>query len=432
MAVASSRNSITVASIAVSRDASDAASSSREPSPASTIPEDQELEPPRDLNHEPEPVSEPVPESVPESVPEPVREPERDHDVEMDDANGVVAAPTESPVPFPITAGPVITSNLGHDDAVLIPPARNGYEKSNLDEITVRQLYEDMSAYNYDLSFCRAQLEEDDLTPQESRTFQLRILDLGHQIRHCQHRIETLRISMRGKPLRGSYGVTTSFPANHASVGPTSNGAAITNGNSKPLLKRTNTNTSISTPVAPTPSNKRPASHLNESTTNHQDENTKPNGTPIVSKRSKTHQSEPASPPDHDTSIHTNGADGDNLALQRLGYWKCRLCEAPKYLLAGSGRSPAMPCKWPLKDISKMITHFTEMHGEHAPAERCTELGSALARNRGPFEYWLRRTRAQNVGDGSVMDECIDTLVAGTMPSLLRRLSRAAAGMPAA
>jgi hypothetical protein len=148
--------------------------------------------------------------------------------------------------------------------------------------------------------------------------------------------------------------------------------------------------------------------------------------------------------------------EGVNTALQRLGFWKCRLCSAPKYLLAGAGRSPAAPCKWPLKDISKMITHFTEMHSEHSPPERCTELGAALAQNReypprgvksrfslytpelanmwilgGPFEYWLRRTRAQNISDPSVIDDCFDTLLNGEMPDLLRRHSRAAAGMPA-
>jgi hypothetical protein len=48
----------------------------------------------------------------------------------------------------------------------------------------------------------------------------------------------------------------------------------------------------------------------------------------------------------------------------------------------------------------------------------------------GPFEYWLRRTRAQNISDPSVIDECLDILLEGEMPDLLRRHSRAAAGMP--
>jgi hypothetical protein len=32
-----------------------------------------------------------------------------------------------------------------------------------------------------------------------------------------------------------------------------------------------------------------------------------------------------------------------------------------------------------------MITHFTEMHAEHTPAERCAELGAALVQNRAYF-----------------------------------------------
>jgi hypothetical protein len=48
----------------------------------------------------------------------------------------------------------------------------------------------------------------------------------------------------------------------------------------------------------------------------------------------------------------------------------------------------------------------------------------------GPFEYWLRRTRAQNISDDSVIDDCIASLINGHMPTLLRRHSRAAAGMP--
>jgi hypothetical protein len=48
----------------------------------------------------------------------------------------------------------------------------------------------------------------------------------------------------------------------------------------------------------------------------------------------------------------------------------------------------------------------------------------------GPFEYWLRKTRAVNIRDGGVIDDCLSSLVSGTMPNLLRRHSRAAAGMP--
>ncbi|KAK3346842.1 hypothetical protein B0T25DRAFT_552999 [Lasiosphaeria hispida] len=295
-------------------------------------------------------------------------------------------------------------------ELAVIPPARNMYENSNLEEITLRQLEEDINAYSHDLAFCRAQLEEPDLTPQESRTLQLRQLDLGHQIRHSQHRIETLRFQTRNlKPARAPYGSAAplAYRTPNLNAASTTNGHGSTDG--KALVKQ------LSAPSTLSSGSKRAAAPSGDDDNN------------ATSKRSKVLSSPE---PQEGNSTLLNGEDADNMALQRLGYWKCRLCEAPKYLLAGTGRSPAAPCKWPLKDISKMITHFTEMHTEHMPAERCVELGTALSKNRGPFEYWLRRTRAQNVGDGSVIDECINSLIGGKMPGLLRRLSRAAAGMP--
>lgn len=48
----------------------------------------------------------------------------------------------------------------------------------------------------------------------------------------------------------------------------------------------------------------------------------------------------------------------------------------------------------------------------------------------GPFEYWLNRSRSQDVGDGSILTECIDMLQGGRLPPLLRKLSRAAAAFP--
>ncbi|KAK3305863.1 uncharacterized protein B0T15DRAFT_533658 [Chaetomium strumarium] len=282
-------------------------------------------------------------------------------------------------------------------------PANRGYhhnyEFSELEEIYLRQLNEDILAYKYDLEYCQAQLEDADLNPQETRTLQLRTLDLGHQIRHCKHRIEEIRAQAR---LRSPHGAaaTSAYHGNGAS----NSGKYQAQGLGIATLP-------VRRPVA-APSQttgKRPANE----------------GSEKGAKRMRV-----ASSPDLD-GVGVNGLDeGVNTALQRLGFWKCRLCSSAKYLLAGAGRSPAAPCKWPLKDISKMITHFTEMHGEHTPAERCAELGAALLQNRGPFEYWLRRTRAQNIGDGSVIDNCIATLKNGDMPSLLRRHSRAAAGMP--
>ncbi|KAL2019918.1 hypothetical protein VTK56DRAFT_9010 [Thermocarpiscus australiensis] len=301
----------------------------------------------------------------------------------------------------------------GHVMAAATRPTAYDYEFADLDEITVRQLNEDILAYEYDHDYCKAQLEEADLTPQETRTLQLRILDLQHQIRYCKHRIETIRVQTRKPYLHPSYGAMAGLTINRNSG--TNGGGGSSSGKQyrsaggglgDVLLGRR----TAATPAAATPGSlKRPA----------QDED---GGEP---KRFK------AGSPDFDMMGGGSDDGGVNTALQRLGFWKCRLCSAPKYLLAGSGRSPAAPCKWPLKDISKMITHFTEMHGEHTPAERCVELGAALSQNRGPFEYWLRRTRAQNVGDGSVIDDCLAALLNGKMPALLRRHSRAAAGMPA-
>ncbi|KAK0712965.1 hypothetical protein B0T26DRAFT_753137 [Lasiosphaeria miniovina] len=287
------------------------------------------------------------------------------------------------------------------------------YENSNLDEIMLRQLSEDIMAYNHDVDFCKAQLEDPDLTPQEARTLQLRTLDLGHQIRHCQHRIETLQVQLHKQGTRfrhQNYGTTMMITAgNGAHISSNGKPRASTGGGGTGLTVK---HAAISTPIL----GKRAAPAVPAA----QGEDDDDDG---AVKRPKI-----SSSPDYEGVPDADGAA--NTTLQRLGMWRCRLCSAPKYLLAGSGRSPAAPCKWPLKDISKMITHFTEMHTEHTPAERCTELGTALSLNRGPFEYWLRRTRAQNVGDGSIINDCINSLLSGQMPGQLRRLSRAAAGMP--
>jgi hypothetical protein len=244
------------------------------------------------------------------------------------------------------------------------PAARDqypDYEFSDLDEITVRQLNEDILAYRYDLDYCQAQLEEADLNPQETRTLQLRTLDLGHQLRHCAHRIETIKAQTRKQNFRPRYGTmaTVGYPVNGAS-GSARQARAVSGGGYDvgiPLPGKRIAAAAAASAFAV--GGKRPALDEEQGS----------------AKRAKM------ASPDFDA---TGGGldEGVNTALQRLGFWKCRLCSAPKYLLAGAGRSPAAPCKWPLKDISKMITHFTEMHSEHSPPERCTELGAALAQNR--------------------------------------------------
>ncbi|KAK4131023.1 hypothetical protein BT67DRAFT_445015 [Trichocladium antarcticum] len=338
-----------------------------------------------------------------------------------DDASSTHSTPevtmkSDDEVMRPSTTGPSIKDRSNTSAMVPVPrasrPASYDYEFSDIDELTMRQLDEDIQAYKYDLEYCRAQLEAADLTPQETRTLQLRTLDLGHQIRHCKHRIESVRAQARKQVFRPPHG-TTAHPLMMAapSSGSTANGRGARNvsgGFGGVVLPGKRASAATPAPTA----GKRPGYDDND------DDDDMGAGAGV--KRIKV-----ASSPDLEMM-----EEGVNTALQRLGFWKCRLCSAPKYLLAGSGRTPAAPCKWPLKDISKMITHFTEMHVEHSPSERCTELGAALSQNRGPFEYWLRRTRAQNISDGGIIDDCLDRLLHGEMPVLLRRHSRAAAGMP--
>ncbi len=401
-------NSITVASVVVASPSSDL--SSRPVSPASTISQNQQVDQPEDQH------------------------PDQGQgmDIDQENANGIDQTPATPP-----PAAAVDTNNMAmaltsqsvemvsqpdysthhhnNTSAVLIPRARTGFEGGNLDEITLKQLSEDISAYLYDLDFCRAQLDEHDLTPQETRTLQLRTLDLGHQIRHCQHRIEALRVQMRGRPLRAGYGggltaasgssslvkASNYYPTNTAAAtavngGSTSTTAAAGNKASGKKIVVVHSLSNNDTPTTATNSNSNGNSNSNNKRALQNDE---PASGPWA-KRSKAepHSQSPsyAHSPQNNHNHHNETGndsfaadesgvfdiDNSNTELTRLGYWKCRLCESPKFLLAGSGRTPAAPCKWPLKDISKMITHFTEMHAEHSPAERCSELGSALAKNR--------------------------------------------------
>jgi hypothetical protein len=137
----------------------------------------------------------------------------------------------------------------------------------------------------------------------------------------------------------------------------------------------------------------------------------------------------PLTPADEAHSDNSDDDDTETSPFQRLGYWDCTLCLSAKYLNAGHGRSPVAPCKWPLKDTSKLIGHFMDMHKEHTTAERCAELGRALDSNRGPFKYWLCKTKSRDIGDGSVVDECIRELKAGRVPGYLRGLHKGFAGV---
>ncbi|KAI0402311.1 hypothetical protein F4802DRAFT_377051 [Xylaria palmicola] len=279
---------------------------------------------------------------------------------------------------------------LGGGDAAL------NYEDSDLNAITRSQMKQDLIAYRYDLEFCQTQLTtQPNLSPQEIRKIQIRILDCGHSIRHCKHRIQTLEAQARlGIAPYGS----TPLAVSGAGAGIYRAGGTAT------------------------PVNKHKRQRVRKS-----------EGDGLAGEADAAADVDGA-----DNSIAAVGGVIDTTSspgapthsLQRLGYWDCRLCRSRKYLEAGSNRVPSAPCKWPLKDISKMINHFLDLHTEHTPKERCGELGDALARNRGPFEYWLTRTKSQEIEDLNTIDDYIRSLQEGSLPDAMRGLLRAATVFP--
>jgi len=91
--------------------------------------------------------------------------------------------------------------------------------------------------------------------------------------------------------------------------------------------------------------------------------------------------------------------------------------------------SLAAQSTWPLRDVSKVITHYTCMHEEHNCMERCIELGTALQANLGPFRYWIQETKREKIPLEEVR-ETLATLHRGEIPDLLRRHSAAARAFP--
>ncbi|KAI1099068.1 hypothetical protein F4804DRAFT_323036 [Jackrogersella minutella] len=243
------------------------------------------------------------------------------------------------------------------------------YESTNLNDITRRHMSEDIRAYTQDKNYCQEQLNTADLTPQEMRTLQIRILDCGHNIRHCQHRLQLLDAQAR----RGA--------AASSSV----------KGYNKNFQHR-------ASPGTP--------------------------GLNIIAKRKHL-----AVDSDEDDDVKPVPQGQGTSNVQRLGFWKCRLCTSKTFLDAGQNRVPSAPCKWPLKDVSKILNHFLSMHTEHSPEERCQELGDAFEHNRGPFEYWLTRSKGLDLED-SAIDYYIATLQSGELPEQLRGLSPAANEFP--
>ncbi|KAI0397516.1 hypothetical protein F5Y17DRAFT_414705 [Xylariaceae sp. FL0594] len=314
----------------------------------------------------------------------------------------------------------------------------SSYEDSDLPAIMRSQMLEDLIAYRYDLDFCTTQLNtQRDLTPQEMRTLQIRILDCGHNIRHCKHRIQTLDAQAQlGAVPYPSY--TSNSVAVAAGAG-AANGAGATNSrasgagygagkNKRPRLSRKSTD-----------GNRNAHVKENSAKSAVRDGDMDVDGEAAADEEEAEAEAQSdadnsaivAARPDAPSVTSASPSTPSQHMLQRLGYWDCRLCRSRKFLEAGQNRVPSAPCKWPLRDISKLINHFLDLHTEHTPQERCSELGDALARNRGPFEYWLTRTKSQDIEDAKeVIGEYIAKLQSGDLPDGLRSLQRAAALFP--
>lgn len=48
----------------------------------------------------------------------------------------------------------------------------------------------------------------------------------------------------------------------------------------------------------------------------------------------------------------------------------------------------------------------------------------------GPFEYWLTRTKAQEIENNEIIDDYVSTLQEGSLPDAMRGLLRAATMFP--
>lgn len=237
-----------------------------------------------------------------------------------------------------------------------MPPSRS--RPTAFMALLLRHMQDDLNAYGYDRDYCTQLLQEQDVTPQEARTLRLRMFDLNHQIRLAQHKIEVLNM-LAGLEQPDPSPETVIGSLNAITLPPPSNGGRLLGVGAPESsgLSLLHQATQSATPPNPTPV-KRSMSSSHTS-----------NG--HAAKRPK--KEVPGSPPNEEVVGTT---------VQRLGYWKCRLCTSAKYATAPQPKQPSAACKWPLRDVAKMITHFTDMHGEHTPSERCHELGSALNSNR--------------------------------------------------
>lgn len=195
-------------------------------------------------------------------------------------------------------------------------PSRR-YEDCDPNSIMRCQMQQDIIAYRYDLEFCQTQLTaQPDLTPQEIRTLQVRILDCAHNIRHCRHRIQTLDVQSAAsgaRPVNYRSEETPHYPMKnkkrrlrHSDGG---EGEGEGEGESSLVIAG---------------GNGEAEAEADGADADGADDSIVAAGTGADSKR--------FSPGAND--LHEHG-------IQRLGYWDCRLCKSRKYLEAGPNRVPS-------------------------------------------------------------------------------------------
>lgn len=442
----------------------------------------------------------------------------------------------------------------------------------DLNELMLRQLKEDRSALNYDMEWTRHQVGLADITPAESRTYQLRMLDLGHQLRQTNHRIHMREAEIhnyRFGPSPVPYGQQVYAPnpnaAQHAffmnaeppqerrgpgrplgsknrardSLGPASTpgpqaptnnaqkAAALASAGAKRMMpteitvatRKSGTDApctscfdcfgvfafqvdatvditcadghrfELTSPCAANgdkgesgPLAKRPrievgsplgspaeedskmavdsgtgeAAHSGDTTKEDNAAEKAPagDGTPnvIAAATPVLAAPTPSTPNPPTISANTGSAQAQTGSstpvatrttpggtvdetgpggsqYQRLGHWMCTLCTSQKYLQHPAPKQPSEPSSWPLRDVSKIVTHYTRMHGEHNRMERCMELGTALQANLGPFRYWIQETKREKIQLSEVR-AALAELQRGQLPGLLRRFSTAARAFP--
>ncbi|KAJ0117492.1 hypothetical protein J7T55_003909 [Diaporthe amygdali] len=407
-------------------------------------------------------------------------------------------------------------------------PRKGSFDFENtpvdLNELMLRQLKEDRDGLRYDVEWTRHQVGMVNITPAESRSYQLRLLDLGHQLRQVNHRIHMREAEMhnayRFGPAPAPYGhqMYTPNPAQQVSF-MNAEPPQERRGPGRPLGSKNRARESLapaSTPGSQPPPNsaqkaaalasagakrilpseitvatpsgdegesrplaKRPRVEVGSPLGSPAEEDNKVTGdatTVDVAHSGDTTNEDttvenvvadaatpkikaatgsvlaaptPSTPIVPSISANPSGAHvGPNAvaqgttpgggadetgpggsAYQRLGHWMCTLCTSQKYLQHPAPKQPSEPSSWPLRDVSKIVTHYTRMHGEHNRMERCMELGTALQANLGPFRYWIQETKREKIPLEDVR-EALATLQRGQLPDLLRRFSTAARAFP--